>query len=79
VIPCARKAPKLWPATPSNATCIESSGSPACPYFRATTPDSLVKLQSEAWQPLLDWAAGRYGVTFNVAGGITFVEQPATV
>lgn len=44
--------------------------------YRASTPDSLVKLQHETWQPLLDWAAERYGARFTVAEGITFVDQP---
>jgi chaperone required for assembly of F1-ATPase len=44
--------------------------------YRATTPDSLVRLQGEAWQPLLDWAAERYGARLTVAGGLTFVAQP---
>src|SRR5262249_33756110 len=29
--------------------------------YRATDPASLVRRQHEAWQPLLDWAAERYG------------------
>ncbi len=45
--------------------------------YRATTPASLVKLQNDAWQPLLDWAADRYGARLAVAEGIAFVEQPA--
>ena len=44
--------------------------------YRATTPASLVKLQHDAWQPLLDWAADKYGARLAVAEGITFVEQP---
>lgn len=44
--------------------------------YRATTPASLVKLQQDAWQPLLDWAADRYGARLTVASGITFVDQP---
>ena len=44
--------------------------------YRASTPDSLVKLQHDAWQPLLDWAVERYGARFTVAEGIVFVEQP---
>lgn len=44
--------------------------------YRATTPASLVKLQHDAWQPLLDWAADRYGARLTVAEGIAFVEQP---
>jgi chaperone required for assembly of F1-ATPase len=45
--------------------------------YRAIAPDSLVKLQRETWQPLLDWAAERYGARLVVAEGITFVQQPA--
>jgi len=45
--------------------------------YRATTSDSLVKLQHEAWQPLLDWAAERYDARLVVTEGIAFVEQPA--
>ena len=44
--------------------------------YRASAPDSLVKLQREAWQPLLDWAAERYGAHLNVVEGMTFVAQP---
>jgi len=29
--------------------------------YRATAPSSLVQQQIETWQPLLDWAAERYG------------------
>ncbi len=44
--------------------------------YRATDPASLVKRQHEAWQPLLDWAAARYGAGLAVANGTTFVAQP---
>jgi chaperone required for assembly of F1-ATPase len=45
--------------------------------YRATAPESLVKLQHDTWQPLLDWAAERYGARLIVAEGISFVDQPA--
>jgi chaperone required for assembly of F1-ATPase len=45
--------------------------------YRATGPASLVKLQSESWQPLLDWAAERYDARLLVVNGTTFVTQPA--
>ena len=32
-MPRARNAPKLWPAMPSNATCIVSSGKPCVPVL----------------------------------------------
>lgn len=44
--------------------------------YRATAPESLVKLQHDTWQPLLDWAAERYGARLTVAEGISFVDQP---
>ncbi len=45
--------------------------------YRATSPASLVKLQSESWQPLLDWAAERFDARLLVVNGTTFVTQPA--
>ena len=44
--------------------------------YRATAPASLVQQQTETWQPLLDWAAERYGARLAVAAGTTFVTQP---
>ena len=44
--------------------------------YRATAPESLVKLQHDTWQPLLDWAAERYGARLTVVEGISFVDQP---
>ena len=44
--------------------------------YRATAPSSLVQQQIETWQPLLDWAAERYGARLAVAAGTTFVTQP---
>ena len=45
--------------------------------YRAPAPSSLVERQQAVWQPLLDWAAERYGARLVVAEGTTFVEQPA--
>lgn len=44
--------------------------------YRASEPDTLVKRQQETWQPLLDWAAERYGARLVVVEGLAFVEQP---
>ena len=44
--------------------------------YRASAPESLVRLQIDTWQPLLDWAADRYGSELAVATGTTFVRQP---
>jgi len=45
--------------------------------YRATDPSSLVQRQRETWQPLLDWAAERYGARLTVADGMAFMTQPA--
>lgn len=44
--------------------------------YRASEPESLVKRQQETWQPLLDWAAERYGARLVVVEGLAFVSQP---
>lgn len=44
--------------------------------YRASAPDSLVRLQIDTWQPLLDWAAERYGSELAVTTGTTSVRQP---
>jgi chaperone required for assembly of F1-ATPase len=46
--------------------------------YRTDTPAELVRRQSEAWDPLLDWAAERYGAPLVSAKGITSVVQPET-
>ena len=45
--------------------------------YRAADPESLVERQRTTWQPLLDWAAERYGARLSVAEGLSFVTQPA--
>jgi chaperone required for assembly of F1-ATPase len=44
--------------------------------YRATEPASLISRQSEAWDPVLEWAARRYGATLAVAAGLVSVPQP---
>ena len=46
--------------------------------YRTDAPQELVRRQDEAWDPLLDWAAERYGAPLMVAKGITSIEQPQT-
>ena len=43
--------------------------------YRATHPEALVERQSEAWDPLLDWAAERYGARLAVTAGMMPVPQ----
>ncbi len=44
--------------------------------YRATEPASLVERQHRQWQPLLDWAAARYGAQLVVVDGLSYAEQP---
>ena len=45
--------------------------------YRAEAPDDLVARQCAAWDPLLDWARGRYDVQIETATGILHRAQPA--
>lgn len=44
--------------------------------YRAEHPPELAERQHQAWQPLTDWAAKRYGARLAVTTGITPLEQP---
>jgi chaperone required for assembly of F1-ATPase len=44
--------------------------------YRAESPEPLVERQAAAWDPLLDWARGRYDVRFDVTAGIMHQPQP---
>jgi chaperone required for assembly of F1-ATPase len=49
-------------------------------YYRAAEPAPLVDRQAAIWDPLLEWARGRYDVHFELATGVMHVPQPeATV
>lgn len=44
--------------------------------YRAAWPDTLVRRQDEAWDPVLDWARTALGARFLLAEGVIHVEQP---
>ncbi|MGN6551586.1 MAG: ATP12 family chaperone protein [Pararhizobium sp.] len=44
--------------------------------YRAGDPESLVRLQAEHWDPLLEWAQLSLGARFVLAEGVMHVEQP---
>lgn len=44
--------------------------------YRAETPEPLIEAQAATWNPLLEWARGRYDVHFLVTSGIVHVAQP---
>jgi chaperone required for assembly of F1-ATPase len=45
--------------------------------YRADAPEGLVRRQREAWDPLLDWAAERFGARLCPTVGVVPVAQPA--
>lgn len=47
--------------------------------YRAERPEELVARQAAVWNPLLDWAAERFGAQLIATTGIAFVEQPPEV
>lgn len=45
--------------------------------YRADSPERLVAIQQEAWDPVLEWAAEALGARFILAQGVIHQEQPA--
>lgn len=43
--------------------------------YRATAPAELVARQAAAWDPLLDWSAGRHGARLVTVAGVMFQPQ----
>jgi len=44
--------------------------------YRATEPVELIARQRDIWQPLLDWAADRFGARLEVTAGVAPIDQP---
>lgn len=44
--------------------------------YRAERPDGLRRRQAEAWDPLVSWIAGEYGVHLQVTAGLVPAPQP---
>ena len=44
--------------------------------YRAADPESLVKSQEAAWDPILAWAHEELGARFACSVGVMFVDQP---
>jgi chaperone required for assembly of F1-ATPase len=45
--------------------------------YRADAGDALAVKQAEVWDPWLDWARGRYDVSFTIAEGVMHKPQPS--
>lgn len=58
------------------ATGLAAYGESDLLYYRAADPEPLVERQAASWDPLLDWARGRYDVHFETATGVMHKAQP---
>ena len=64
------------PAKAAFAEGLAAYGESDLLCYRAESPAALVVRQAEAWDPVLDWARGRYDVHFEVTGGVIHRPQP---
>lgn len=46
--------------------------------YRAEMPETLVRRQAEAWDPLLDWAEGEFQAPLMRVQGVMYAAQPKT-
>jgi chaperone required for assembly of F1-ATPase len=44
--------------------------------YRAVGPEALILRQSQAWDPILDWAEGALGAPLVITAGVIHVPQP---
>lgn len=58
------------------ATMIAAYGESDLLCYRADSPESLVKRQAAAWDPMLDWAAQELNARLICAAGVMHVAQP---
>ena len=67
---------RIAPDAPAFAAGLAAYGESDLLYYRAVDPPELVARQEAAWDPLLDWARGRYDVHFEPTAGIVHRAQP---
>lgn len=68
---------RIGPAREEFAAGLAKYGEGELCCYRADYPEALCDAQCAAWDPLLDWAAKRYDVSFETTSGIMHVDQPA--
>jgi chaperone required for assembly of F1-ATPase len=68
---------RVAPARETFAAGLAAYGESDLICYRAEGPAPLVERQAQHWDPLLDWARGRYDVHFETATGVMHRPQPA--
>jgi chaperone required for assembly of F1-ATPase len=68
---------KVTPQRAEVAEIVAAYGASDLLCYRAIRPDELYQRQAEAWDPILDWAAGEFGARLLVTRGVMPAEQPA--
>lgn len=68
---------RIGPGREEFASGLAKYGEGELCCYRADYPEALCEAQGAAWDPLLDWAAKRYDVSFETTSGIMHVDQPA--
>lgn len=69
---------KVAPQRASVIELIAAYGDADLLCYRATSPDELVRRQSEAWDPLLDWSASALGARLQPVAGVIHRPQDPT-
>ncbi|MEM6622651.1 MAG: ATP12 family protein [Pseudomonadota bacterium] len=67
---------RVAPELAGVAQTLASYGESDLLCYRADHPDELVARQANGWDPVLDWAAQRFGSRLNVQTGVMHVDQP---
>lgn len=68
---------RIAPDRASFAAGLARYGESDLVCYRAEAPAELVQRQAAAWDPVLDWARGRYDVHFELVTGVIHRTQPA--
>lgn len=67
---------RVRPQQAAVAEAVAAYGGSDLLCYRADHPAELAARQAAGWDPLLAWAAGRYGVEWRVVTGLMPAEQP---
>ena len=68
---------RVAPDKESFARSLAQYGESDLLCYRADAPPSLVRRQSELWDPILAWARRRFDINFVVTAGVVHRPQPA--